>query len=106
MKIDFDPKKHIANLVTDEDGEVRELTAEDFKQFRPAAEVLPELFGAGLAADMLRPKKRRQARAPIRPKSLPARLDADVLEAFRATGKGWQMRMNDALKEWLKEHAA
>ena len=74
MKIDFDPKKHIANLVTDEDGEVRELTAEDFKQFRPAAEVLPELFGAGLAADMLRPKKRRQARAPIRPKSLPPRL--------------------------------
>jgi hypothetical protein len=41
MKIDFDPKKHIANLVTDEDGEVRELTAEDFKHFRPAAEILP-----------------------------------------------------------------
>jgi len=32
-------------------------------------------------------------------------LDADVLEAFRATCKGWQTRMNDALKEWLKEHA-
>jgi uncharacterized protein (DUF4415 family) len=30
----------------------------------------------------------------------------DVLEAFRATGKGWQTRMNEALKEWLKEHAA
>jgi uncharacterized protein (DUF4415 family) len=33
------------------------------------------------------------------------RLDPDVLEAFRATGKGWQTRMNEALKEWLKEHA-
>ncbi|WP_082879897.1 BrnA antitoxin family protein [Methylomonas methanica] len=32
------------------------------------------------------------------------RLDAEVLEAFRATGKGWQTRMNDALKEWLKDH--
>ena len=60
MKIDLDPKKHIANLMTDEDGEVRDLTAEDFKHFRPAAEVLPELFSAELAADMLRPKERRQ----------------------------------------------
>jgi uncharacterized protein (DUF4415 family) len=31
--------------------------------------------------------------------------DPEVLEAFRATGKGWQTRMNDALKEWLREHA-
>ncbi len=34
------------------------------------------------------------------------RVDNSVLEAFRATGKGWQTRMNEALKEWLKEHAA
>ncbi len=33
------------------------------------------------------------------------RVDNSVLDAFRATGKGWQTRMNDALKEWLKEHA-
>jgi uncharacterized protein (DUF4415 family) len=32
------------------------------------------------------------------------RYDADVLEAFRATGSGWQTRMNDALKTYLKEH--
>jgi uncharacterized protein (DUF4415 family) len=34
------------------------------------------------------------------------RVDNSVLEAFRSTGKGWQTRMNEALKEWLKEHAA
>ncbi len=34
------------------------------------------------------------------------RFDKEVLEAFRATGRGWQTRMNDALKAWLKEHAA
>lgn len=33
------------------------------------------------------------------------RFDKDVLEAFRSTGRGWQTRMNEALKEWLKEHA-
>lgn len=32
------------------------------------------------------------------------RYDADILSAFRATGKGWQTRMNDALKEWLSQH--
>lgn len=32
------------------------------------------------------------------------RYDADILNAFRATGKGWQTRMNDALKEWLSQH--
>ena len=37
----------------DEFGEVRELTEEDMKHFRPAREVLPELFGSELAAKML-----------------------------------------------------
>lgn len=32
------------------------------------------------------------------------RFDLDVLAAFKATGKGWQTRMNDALREWLKDH--
>lgn len=36
--------------------------------------------------------------------STTVRFDADILQAFRATGKGWQTRMNDALKEWLRTH--
>ncbi|MDA8413455.1 MAG: BrnA antitoxin family protein [Desulfobacteraceae bacterium] len=32
------------------------------------------------------------------------RFDLDVLAAFKATGKGWQTRMNEALREWMKEH--
>ncbi len=32
------------------------------------------------------------------------RLDNCVLAAFKSTGKGWQTRMNDALKEWLEQH--
>ena len=32
------------------------------------------------------------------------RYDANIIEAFKATGKGWQGRMNDALAEWLKTH--
>ncbi|MCW5626105.1 MAG: BrnA antitoxin family protein [Burkholderiales bacterium] len=32
------------------------------------------------------------------------RYDADVVQAFRATGRGWQTRMNAALREWLETH--
>jgi uncharacterized protein (DUF4415 family) len=34
------------------------------------------------------------------------RLSPDVLEAFKATGKGWQSRIDAALKEWVQEHRA
>jgi len=33
------------------------------------------------------------------------RFDDDVLNAFKATGRGWQTRMNAALKDWLKSHS-
>ena len=32
------------------------------------------------------------------------RFDADVLEGLRATGKGWQTRVNEAMREWVKLH--
>ena len=34
------------------------------------------------------------------------RLDADVLEAFRATGQGWQSRINETLRLAVKKGAA
>jgi uncharacterized protein (DUF4415 family) len=34
------------------------------------------------------------------------RFDPDVLEGLRATGRGWQTRANDALREWLKTQGA
>jgi uncharacterized protein (DUF4415 family) len=94
----------MAGIAADPDD--YELTDEDFKHFRPAAEVLPELFGAELAGEMLRPKRTGRPHATTPKIFTGIRLDPDVLEAFRATGKGWQTRMNEALKEWLKEHAA
>lgn len=33
------------------------------------------------------------------------RLDAEVLEKFKASGDGWQTRINDALKSWVRTHA-
>ena len=45
----------------DEDGEIRELTAEDLRHFRPAAEVLPPELHAGLL-DMNRQAQLRVGR--------------------------------------------
>jgi len=33
------------------------------------------------------------------------RLSPDVSAAFRATGDGWQTRIDAALKDWLKTHS-
>lgn len=33
------------------------------------------------------------------------RLDVDIVEKFRASGEGWQTRINDALKSWVRTHA-
>jgi uncharacterized protein (DUF4415 family) len=32
-------------------------------------------------------------------------VDNEIVAYFRATGQNWQNRMNDALKEWLREHS-
>ncbi|CAK0773880.1 BrnA antitoxin family protein [Gammaproteobacteria bacterium] len=33
------------------------------------------------------------------------RIDNETLAAFRATGEGWQTRMNEALRDWIKSHS-
>lgn len=32
------------------------------------------------------------------------RLSPEVISAFRATGDGWQTRVDGALRDWLKDH--
>lgn len=86
--------------LTDEEGEVRELDEEDFKHFAPFS-ALPEALQTKLLG--LKGRGPQQAATKV---STTVRFDRDVLEAFQATGRGWQTRMNAALKEWLKEHAA
>ena len=61
-----------------------------------------EELQAGITADL----KRRGRPAGATKEQVAIRLDHEVLAAFRASGKGWQTRVNDALKEWLKTHSA
>ncbi|MDR0634959.1 MAG: BrnA antitoxin family protein, partial [Azoarcus sp.] len=50
------------------------------------------------------PTKARRGRPPYeRPvkQMVSLRMDIDVLEGLRATGKGWQTRINAIMREWL-----
>lgn len=82
--------------LTNDAGEVRPLTAADFRRMRPAREVLPRLVGAKVAAELLRPRGRPPKENPKAQVTL--RLDTDVLEHFKASGPGWQTRINAVLK--------
>jgi len=31
-------------------------------------------------------------------------IDREVIDAFKATGRDWQARINDALRDWLRTH--
>ena len=84
-------------------GDVRELTMEDLKQFKPASEVLAELVGADVAVIMLTKRKPGRPKAAAPKVYTGMRLDADVLAYFKAEGRGWQTRMNDALKSFITQ---
>jgi uncharacterized protein (DUF4415 family) len=79
------------------DGEVRELTAEDLKSFKPAREVLPQPLQKTLGI-------RGTQKSPTKV-STTIRLSPDVLAAFKSEGNGWQTRIDKALKEWLRTHS-
>ena len=83
------------------DPDAQELNAPWFMNARPAQAVFtPEAYSAML--DLKRPRGRPKADET---KVFTAiRLDADLLNAFKATGKGWQTRVNAALRQFVEEH--
>ena len=85
------------------DEENPEWTATDFKNAKPASQVLREIFPEQVAKKMLTPKPGRVLGSGTK-SSTTLRFDNDILAAFKATGRGWQTRINDALRDWLKEH--
>lgn len=71
-------------------------------------------INAGIAADSdtyeLTPAEFKQLKRVGRPRSespkvaLTVRYDADIIDAFKSGGEGWQTRMNHALRDWLRTH--
>ena len=91
-------KRKQRTALIDSSGEVRELTAADMRGFKPASEVLPLALQKTLG---VRPRGPQKMPTKV---STTIRLSSDVVEAFRATGDGWQTRVDAALKDWLSTH--
>jgi len=81
----------------DEDGEVREIRAEDVALFKPFS-ALP----GSERKVLLKLGKRGPQKAP-RKVPISIRLSPDVAEGLRSTGSGWQVRADEALRSWLAE---
>jgi uncharacterized protein (DUF4415 family) len=76
------------------DKENPEWTDEDFARARPGAEALPTSLVRKMRGAQKSPTKER----------ITIRLSREVLTRFRASGPGWQGRMDAALRNWLKRH--
>lgn len=48
---------------------------------------------------------RGRPKAAVTKERITIRLSPDVAQSFRATGAGWQTRIDAALRDWLKSHS-
>ncbi|MBV9288320.1 MAG: BrnA antitoxin family protein [Hyphomicrobiales bacterium] len=94
------PKKKI-DAASRPDDENPEWTREDFKRARPAMALVGEVFGPEASQAVAQRRGRPRKASPKINQTL--RLDADVVEAYRQQGRGWQMRMNAVLRAHMND---
>ncbi|MCI0467260.1 MAG: BrnA antitoxin family protein [Beijerinckiaceae bacterium] len=82
--------------LTDRSGEVRELTAQDMKRFRPIQEIDP-----GMLEAVARYRKRGRPAAESPKMRIGLRLAADVVAGIRASGRGYNARVEKVLRTAL-----
>jgi len=94
-------------LIAAAPGEDRALTSSEEKKMTNAVAVK----GGGYASVCAAVAQKRQ-RGERGPQATPTkqlvsvRYSPEVLQYFKATGTGWQTRMNEALLEWVNKHPA
>jgi uncharacterized protein (DUF4415 family) len=75
---------------------VRQLTDANMVKDGDAPEWTPEMFARAVARKGLKPVPRKAL--------LSLRIDADVINWFRAQGAGYQSRMNALLRAYMEAH--
>jgi uncharacterized protein (DUF4415 family) len=78
-----EPEEAAINAGIAADDDTYELTSAEFRQLRPV---------------------RGRPRSDAPKQRITIRLSPDVLAKFKAVGKGWQTRVDLALRDWLKTH--
>ena len=65
----------------------------------------PDLSGEGWPEKFAKATVRRGRPPVAKPKvSTTIRLSPDVIDHFRAGGRGWQTRIDEALCDWIQKH--
>ena len=88
---EFTPNRGYSPSDWDAVSDAPEATPEEMAEARPFAELFPDL-----AASARRTRGRQKA--PVKT-LVTLRMDTETLSAFKATGPGWQTRIDAALKE-------
>ena len=94
---DFEPGRGYAREDWDSVSDNPPLTEDERKAARPFRAVFPDLaenLDKAIAA-------RGRPKAAVTKTPVTIRLDPDVVEHYRAMGKGWQSRMNEDLRKLM-----
>ena len=92
---EFTPGRGYTKEDWDEVSDHQDSAPEELADFRPFAEVFPEI-AANIA----------KRRGPAKTKdAISIRLDQDLVARLRASGPGWQSRLNAAVRRWLDDAA-
>ncbi len=73
------------------DPDTRELTAKDFAEMIPFREMM---------------KRRGRPKAAVHKRHVNLRLDLEIVEFFQRGGRGWQTRVNAALRAYMKRSSS
>ncbi|OBX05210.1 toxin-antitoxin system, antitoxin component [Gallibacterium genomosp. 3] len=81
------------------------LTDKELNQFKPLNQVMsPEFVEMVTTHQEEMEKKRTRGKQKLPTKQLVTiRLSPEVVESFKATGKGWQSRINEVLVKYIEQ---
>ena len=91
-------ERHIKKAIA-ADPDTSEMTDKQFAKLRPVSEAHPEIVE--WYKKRTRGKQKKPTKTPIY-----IRLDSDIVEHFKAGGKGWQTKINDALRKVMNSQYA
>ena len=92
-------------LIAAAPGEDRPPDPDAEQAFSEKAVVVREGGSAVVRAALTERRRMRGPQKAPTKEQVAIRLSPEVLAYFRATGQGWQTRMDAALKEWIAQHA-
>lgn len=85
------------------DADNPEWAQKDFAAAKPAHEFFDPVTYQALTGLRRKPGERGAQKAATKVATT-IRLSPEVSAAFRASGPGWQTRIDEALKDWLRTH--